>query len=158
MVPLAIQLGARSVDHLEASTEADLRRLATSGTFGVALPVCGFHVDGRYARARAFLESAPTAKLAIATNFNPGSGPSGDMSFAIALAVRYSGLSPSEAITAATLNPAALLGFSDRGYIAPGARADLLLLRHSDERATACEVGLPTVAAVIAAGSPLPST
>lgn len=139
MVREAIRLGAVSVDHLEASTESDLSALAQSETFGVILPCCGFHLDGRYANGRYLIDHG--GKLCIATNYNPGSAPCPSVPMAIALAVRHCGLTPNEAIVAATRNPAVLLGFSDRGFIAPGARADLLLLNHSDERALAYEFG-----------------
>lgn len=139
MVGRAVELGAISVDHMEATNEADLAVLAASETFGVALPVCGFHVDGRYAPARKFVDMG--GALCIATNCNPGSAPSSSMPLAIAIAVRHLGLSPAEAIAAATVNPATLLGLGDRGTVEPGKRADLIILRHSDERALAYEVG-----------------
>lgn len=139
MVVRAIGMGATSVDHLEAASDADLAALAASRTFGVALPVCGFHVDGRYAPARRFVDQG--GALCIASNLNPGSAPSSSMPFVIGLAVRHLGLSPIEAIAAATVNPATLLGLDDRGAIAPGMRADLVILRHRDERALAYEVG-----------------
>lgn len=150
MTPAAIRLGARSVDHLEATTEADLRALADSGTFGVMLPCCGFHVDGRYARGRAFLDAG--GLLAIASNANPGSAPSGALAMTIALAVRACGLTPTEAIGAATANAAALLGLPDRGTIAPGQRADLVLLCHRDERALAYEFGADPIDVVVCNG------
>jgi imidazolonepropionase len=150
MIPEAIRLGATSVDHLEASTDADLDKLAASSTFGVILPCCGFHVDGRYARARRFIDAG--GLLALATNYNPGSAPSPSMPFAIALAVRHCGLAIPEAIAAATVNPACLLGLSDRGQVAPGQRADLLLLNHTDERMLAFEVGGDPVDALIIGG------
>ena len=150
MVREAIRLGAQSVDHLEASTDADLDALAESQTFGVVLPICGMHLDGRYARARRFVEAGGT--LALATNCNPGSAPSASMPLAIALAVRHCGLTPAEAINAGTVNAAAVLGFADRGFIAPGARADLILLRHTDERSLAHELGGNPVDYVIAQG------
>ncbi|MBX3367381.1 MAG: imidazolonepropionase [Phycisphaeraceae bacterium] len=139
MVPAAVGLGAVSVDHLEAARESELGVLAASSTFGVALPVCGFHLDGRYAPARRFVEMG--GAIAIATNCNPGSAPSSSMPLAIALAVRHLGLSAIEAIAAATVNPATLLGLGDRGTIETGKRADLILLSHTDERALAYEVG-----------------
>ena len=74
------------------------------------------------------------------------------MPFALALAVRFCGLTPAEAIAAATVNAAAVLGLSDRGTIAAGQRADLLLLRHKDERALAYELGGNPVDTVICAG------
>jgi imidazolonepropionase len=150
MVEWAISLGARSVDHLEASTLESLKAIANSETFAVGLPICGFHLDGRYAKLGDIIRLG--GKACIATNYNPGSAPSPSMPFAIALAVRHCGLTPAQAIVAATLNPACLLGFTDRGYIAPGARADLLLLRHTDERALAYEVGDNPVETVIAGG------
>ncbi|MFN7021709.1 MAG: imidazolonepropionase [Phycisphaerales bacterium] len=153
MVERAIGLGARSVDHLEASTPESLARLALSpATYGVVLPVCGLHVDDRYADARAFLDASPQARLVIATNFNPGSAPCGSMPLAIALAVRKCGLWPHEAIRAATAAPADLLGLSDRGRIEPGLRADLVLLRHTDERALAYELGFRHADAVVCGG------
>ena len=150
MIPEAIRLGARSVDHLEAATKADLIALAQSRTMGVILPCTGFHVDGRYARAGLLV--AQGGAVALATNCNPGSSPSHSMPFALALAVRFCGLTPAEAIAATTVNAAAVLGLSDRGTIAAGQRADLLLLRHKDERALAYELGGNPVDTVICAG------
>lgn len=147
----AVRLGAVSVDHLEASTPDELRTLAASGTFGVILPCCGFHVDGRYADGRAFIDAG--GAIALATNFNPGSAPCSSMPMAIALAVRHCGLSPAEAIAACTVNAATLLGLSDRGTIAVGQRADMILLRHTDERMLAYEFGGNPVDAVILGGA-----
>ena len=150
MIPEAIRLGARSADHLEAATKADLTALAQSRTMGVILPCTGFHVDGRYARAGSLVSQG--GAVALATNCNPGSSPSHSMPLAIALAVRFCGLSPAEAIAAATVNAAAVLNLSDRGTIAPGQRADLLLLHHKDERALAYELGGNPVDKVICHG------
>lgn len=150
MVRAAVGLGAVSVDHLEAARESELGALAASETFGVALPVCGFHLDGRYAAARRLVDLG--GALCIATNCNPGSAPSSSMAFTIALAVRHLGLSAIEAIAAATVNPAALLGLGDRGTIEPGKRADLIMLRHTDERALAYEVGGNPVDVTLIAG------
>jgi imidazolonepropionase len=150
MVPEAVRLGARSVDHLEASTKADLLLLAQSRTMGVILPCTGFHTDGRYARAGFFVDAG--GAVALASNCNPGTAPTHSMPFAIALAVRFCGLSPAEAIVAATVNAAAVLGFSDRGTIEPGQRADLVLLRHKDERQLAYELGGNPVDQVICGG------
>jgi imidazolonepropionase len=140
MIQEAIGLGARSVDHLEASTPEDLDALAASNTFGVTLPACGFHLDGRYAGMRRFVDAgglpAPTPSIPMA----------------IALAVRHCGLSPAEAIAAATVNAAELLNLHDRGQIAPGQRADLILVRHTDERNLAYEFGDNPIDEMIIAG------
>lgn len=129
---LAIELGAVSVDHLEASTPDGLARLAASTTIGVALPICGLHLDNRFANLRPLIDAGGAA--AVATNFNPGSAPSLSMPLAGALAVRRCGLTPAETITATTANAAAVLGINRRGYIAPDAYADVILLNHTDER------------------------
>lgn len=150
MIPEAIRLGAVSVDHLEAASKADLTALAKSRTMGVILPCTSFHVDGRYARAGSLVSQG--GAVALATNCNPGSSPSHSMPLAIALAVRFCGLTPAEAIAAATVNPAHLLGFRDRGTIEPGQRADLLLLHHKDERQLAYELGGNPVETVICGG------
>ncbi|MBA3850649.1 MAG: imidazolonepropionase, partial [Opitutus sp.] len=150
MIPEAIRLHARSVDHLEATTKADLQALAESNTFGVILPCTGFHTDQRFAKAGFFVDKG--GALALATNCNPGSSPTHSMPFAIALAVRFCGLLPAEAIVAATYNPAQLLGFADRGSIEPGKRADLVLLHHKDERQLAYELGGNPVDLVICGG------
>lgn len=136
---LGLELGACSIDHLEAATPEGLARLAQSSTYGVMLPVTGFHTDQRFAAGRALLDMG--GRLVLASNCNPGSAPSASMPFVIALAVRQLGLSALEAIRATTSTPAALLGLMDRGMIRAGARADLLLLRHRDERLLGYELG-----------------
>ncbi len=150
MIPEAIRLHARSADHLEASTKADLVALAGSQTLGVILPCTGFHTDGRFARAGFFVDQG--GAVALATNCNPGSAPGHSMPFAIALAVRRCGLTPQEAIAACTVNAAALLGLADRGTLEVGKRADLILLHHADERMLAYEVGGNPVDMVVCGG------
>jgi imidazolonepropionase len=147
---VALELGAASVDHLEATSPAALERLARSSTFGVMLPASGFHTDGRYAAARALLDAG--GKLVLATNYNPGSSPCPALPFVLALAMRQLGLSALEAIAACTATAADLLALPDRGRIAPGSRADLLLLSHEDERALGFELGGNPVERVFVAG------
>ena len=103
------------------------------------LPVAGFHTDQRFAAGRTFLDLG--GRLVLASNYNPGSSPSSSMPLVIALAVRRLGVTALEAIRATTSTPAALLGLSDRDLVRPGARADLLLLRHRDERLLGYELG-----------------
>jgi imidazolonepropionase len=149
-VALALELGAVSVDHLEATPPEGLAAIARSSSFGVMLPVSGFHTDQRFGAGRAFLDLG--GKLVLASNYNPGSSPSSSMPFVIALGVRALGLSALEAIGATTRTAAALLGLGDRGVVRAGARADLLLLRHRDERLLAYELGGNPVERVWVAG------
>jgi imidazolonepropionase len=151
MTARAVGLGARSVDHLEASSKDTLALLAASDAAGVLLPVSGFHLDDRYAEGRFLVDKGGAA--VVATNWNPGSAPSPSIPFALALAVRKNGLTPHEALTAVTWNAAVLLGLPGRGWIGPGARADLVILRHRDERELVHTVGENPVEKVISAGS-----
>ncbi|MCG8555246.1 MAG: imidazolonepropionase [Proteobacteria bacterium] len=155
MLERALELGARSVDHLEAASRKDLMRLAAFGAYGVMLPASSFHLNQRYGNGRALLDAG--GKLVIATNCNPGSAPSSSMPFVVALAVRKLGVTLAEAVSACTYTAAQLLGFEDRGLIADGRRADLILLRHRDERLLGYEVGGNPVDLVICAGNPLGS-
>ncbi|HVU25956.1 MAG TPA: imidazolonepropionase [Opitutus sp.] len=150
MVPEALKLHARSVDHLESAAKPDLLALAASDTFAVMTPAASFHSGGRYARAGAFVDSG--GLLALASDYNPVSSPTHSMPFVIAVAVRCSGLTPAEAIAACTVNAAAVLGLHDRGTIERGQRADLILLHHRDERLLAYELGGNPVAVVISGG------
>lgn len=128
MTPRAVALGARSVDHLEASTPDDLAAVAASpGTFAVALPACALHLAGPSANLAPLAARAPD-RICLATNLNPGSAPCWSLALVAALAVRRCGLSPDRALSAITTNPARLLGLHDRGVIEPGRRADLVLL------------------------------
>lgn len=150
MVQEALKLFARSVDGLESASKLDLLALAASNTIAVMMPATGFHLRGRYPRAGAFVDSG--GLLALASNYNPHTAPTFSMPLVIALAVRYCGLTPAEAITACTVNAAAVLGLNDRGTIEQGQRADLILLRHRDERMLAYELGGNPVEVVISAG------
>lgn len=152
MIPEALALHARSVDHLEHAAPADLKALAASDTFAVFLPASSFHLGNRHARAGAFADSGGLLALASDFGFGPGAAPSPSLPFVIALAVRHAGLTVAEAITATTVNAAAALGLDDRGVIAPGLRADLVLLRHTDERLLAHDFGDTPVDRVVCGG------
>ncbi|MFW5653237.1 MAG: amidohydrolase family protein, partial [Planctomycetota bacterium] len=151
---MAIDLGARSVDHMEASTTATIERMAAaagSNTIGVMLPCAGLHVDDRYADGRALVDAG--AAVAIATNFNPGSAPCPSMPFTIAMACRKNRLTPAEAITAATWNAACVLDRqSEAGAIAVGRPADLVLLDTTDERMLGFEFATTPPAIVMIGG------
>ncbi len=151
MTRLAVEMGARSVDHLEASTAADLQAVAASDTIAVLLPVSGFCLDDRYASGRELVDLG--AAVAIASNFNPGSALSPSMPFAIALACRRNRLQPAEAIVAATWNAACVLDIQDEvGSLEPGKRADLIMLDTTHEHGLAFEFAGPGPVAVMIAG------
>jgi len=150
MIKASAERGFSSVDHLEATDKQGLLRLAASDTFGVMLPASGFHLDERYGNGRAFIDAG--GRLALASNYNPGSAPCFSMPFVVALAVRKLGLTPTEAIHAATAAGAELLGLTDRGKIETGMRADLVVLDHADARNLAFEFGGNPVARVMVAG------
>jgi len=139
MLEKAIELGAKSVDHLEHSTDEGIKVLAHSDTIGVLLPISGFCLNDAYARGRYIIDAG--CAVAIATNFNPGSAQSPSMPFAISLACRRLGLTPAEAITASTYNAACVLGIENQvGSLEVGKKANLQLLEFDDERQIAWEV------------------
>lgn len=151
LLPIAIELGARTVDHLEASKPQDLDRLAASETIAVLLPASGFSLDDRYADARRLIDAG--AAVAIASNFNPGSAPGPSIAFAASLGCRKLRMSPEEVIAATTVNAAHALGLGDRcGRLAPGLRGDLLLLDTRDERSIGGEYAIPGPAAIALGG------
>lgn len=150
MVPEALRMHAVCVSHLEGTSKDQLLALAESPVVAVLTPLTGLHLNQRFARGGYVVEKG--GAVAIATNCNPGTSPSCSMPLAIAMAVRFCGLDIEEAIVAATVNPAFVLGLTDRGTIEPGRRADLILLHHKDERLLAYEMGGNPVAQVICGG------
>ncbi len=150
---LAISHGALSVDHLEASGPTQIDALAGSSTVGVVLPGVTLHLGLPAAPGRALIDAG--AAVAIGTDCNPGSSPLFSMSLALALAVRLNGLTPAEALTAATANAAAALGSDRVGRIAPEMCADFLILRSADWRDLPYTLGDDVVARVFIAGSEL---
>ena len=145
----ALAMGARSVDHLEATSRANLEKVARSTTTAVLLPGCGLTLDGRFANGRVLVDAG--ASVAIATNCNPGSSPVTSMPLIIALAARHCGLTHEEAIVAATFNAAAVLGLEGEiGSLEVGKRAHVIELPTRDERALAYEWGTAAPIAVYA--------
>ncbi|MBB6017924.1 imidazolonepropionase [Deinococcus radiopugnans] len=129
---LACRMGALSVDHLEASGGAQIAALAASKTVATILPGVTLHLGLPAAPGRALIDAG--AALALGTDLNPGSSPLFSAQLALALAVRLNGLTPAEALTAATVNAAAALGLTDRGSLSVGQRADFLTLNGPDWR------------------------
>ena len=150
-IPLAVELGARSVDHLEATGTEGVRTLAASDVVGVLLPVAALVLDRPMPPARALVDAG--AAVALATDFNPGSAFCESLPIVMSLACTQLGLSPGEALGAVTVNAAHVLGRADRiGRLAPGYDADLVLLAAPDWRHLAYHVGGEVVSAVVRAG------
>lgn len=127
-VAAAVRHRALSVDHLEELDPADVTALAGSKTIPVALPGCSFFLGIPYTPGRTLIDAG--LPLALATDFNPGSAPSGNMNLVVALACNKMKLTPEEAINAATLNGAYAMGLSaETGSITVGKRANLILSR-----------------------------
>jgi imidazolonepropionase len=149
-IPLAIELGACSVDHLEATGEAAIRMLVASDVVGVLLPASALFLDRPMPPARALVDAG--AAIAIATDFNPGSSFCESLAVVASLAVTQLHLTPAQALSACTVNAAFVLGVRDVGRIAPGYAADLVLLDAPDWRYLAYHLGGDLVATVIEGG------
>jgi imidazolonepropionase len=150
-VPLAVELGARSVDHLEVTGEEGVRALAGSDVVAVVLPASALFLGRPMAPARALVDAG--AALALATDFNPGSAFCESLPLCCALAATQLRLSPAEALAACTVNAAHVLGLSGAvGRLAPGYRADVALLDAPDWRYLAYHLGGDLVAGVVETG------
>jgi imidazolonepropionase len=125
-VRLAVELGAASVDHCTHLTDDDVALLAGSDVVATLLPAAEFSTRSRYPDARRLLDAGVT--VALATDCNPGSSYVTSMPLCMALAVREMGMTPAEALAAATWGGARALRRDDIGRIAPGARADVVVL------------------------------
>ena len=127
-VKVGVNNNALSVDHLEVLTDEDLSILSKSNTMPVALPSCSFFLGIPYTNARKIIDS--NIPLAIASDFNPGSTPSGNMNFVVSLACIKLKMTPEEAINAATLNAAYALNLSKEiGSISKGKLANFMITK-----------------------------
>ena len=139
-IPLAIELGARSVDHLEATSASGVRALAGSDVTGVLLPASALFLGRPMPPARELVDAG--AAVALATDFNPGSAFCESLPLVCSLACTQLKLSPAEALGACTVNAAHVVGRSDRkGRIATGYDADLVLLDVPDWQYLAYHLG-----------------
>jgi imidazolonepropionase len=152
-VEVAIELRARSIDHLEATGDAGVRALARSAVACVLLPASALFLARPMPPGRALADAG--AIVALATDFNPGSAFCESLPLVCSLAATQLGLAPAEALTACTVNAAHVLGRADRlGRLAPGYAADLVLLDVPDWRYLAYHLGGRVVARVIVGGRP----
>jgi imidazolonepropionase len=150
-VPLAIELAAVSIDHLEATGERGVRALARSDVVAVVLPASALFLGRPMAPARALVDAG--AVLALATDFNPGSAFCESLPVVCSLAATQLRLSPAEALSACTVNAAFVLGRAGRiGRLAPGYDADILLLDAPDWRYLAYHLAGPVVHSVLQRG------
>ena len=149
-VQLAVEMGCASADHCTFLTDADIAALAASDTIATFLPATDFSTRQPYPNARRAIEAG--VKVALATNCNPGSSYTTSMSFCIALAVRDLRMTADEALQSATLGGARALQRNDVGVVAPGKRADMVLLSAPSYTHLIYRPGVPLIHQVIEAG------
>jgi imidazolonepropionase len=149
---LAVEMGAVSAEHLIRVSREGVDRLGRSSTVAVLLPCTSLGLASNvFAPARDLIGAG--AVVALATDFNPGSAPSGSMPLAIALACSQMRMTPAEAINAATINAAFAVGKGDEvGSIEPGKQADLVIYDTEDYRDIPARAGMNLAAIVIKKG------
>lgn len=152
-VRLAVSMGAASVDHCTYLDDDDVIALAGSDTVATLLPGVEFSTRQPYPDARRLIDAGVT--IALASDCNPGSSFTSSMPLMVALAVREMGMTPSEAVWAATAGGARTLRRDDVGALAPGLRADLVLLDAPTRVHLAYRPGVPLVHTVWAGGAPV---
>ncbi len=150
-VRLAIELGARSIDHLEATGDEGIAALAASDVTAVLLPASALFLDRPMPPARRLLDAG--AAVALATDFNPGSAFCESLPLVCSLACTQLGMSPEEALVACTVNAARVVERADRvGRLAPGYDADFVLLEAPDWRYIAYHLAGDVVSRVVGRG------
>ncbi|MEW2315697.1 imidazolonepropionase [Streptomyces bauhiniae] len=152
-VQLAVELDAASADHCTHLTDADVDALASGNTVATLLPGAEFSTRAEWPDARRLLDAGAT--VALSTDCNPGSSYTSSVPFCVALAVRDMGMTPDEAVWAATAGGAAALRRTDVGRLTPGSRADLVLLDAPSHVHLAYRPGVPLVEGVWRAGARL---
>ena len=152
-VRLAAELGLVAVDHCTYLHDADVAALRDSGTIATLLPGVEFSTRQPYPDARRLLDAG--VRVAIASDCNPGSSYTSSVPLCIALAVREMGMTPAEAVHAATYAGAQALARDDVGVLAPGKRADLVLLEAPTHVHLAYRPGVPLVAGTWVGGRPV---
>ncbi len=127
-IKACVEAGALSVDHLEIVTDEDIEVLKNSNTMPVALPSCSYFISIPYTPARKMMQAG--LPIALATDFNPGTTPSGNMNFVVATACIKMKMTPEEAINAATINGAYAMGISKtHGSITKGKKANIIITK-----------------------------
>jgi imidazolonepropionase len=149
-VQLAVELGCASADHCTYLSDDDIDALAGSATVATFLPATDFSTRQPYPNARRVIDAGAT--VALATNCNPGSSYTTSMSFCIALAVRDLQMTIEEAIRAATVGGGAALRRPDLGRLAPGSRADLVILDAPSYTHLVYRPGVPLIHRTLSGG------
>ena len=127
-VQVGVKHGALSVDHLEKTTDAEIEALRGSGTMPTMLPGCSFFLGIPYGNAKGYIEAG--LPVALASDYNPGSSPSGNMRFVMALGCIRMRLTPEQSFNACTINTAYAMGVSDQlGSITVGKKANLIITK-----------------------------
>ncbi len=127
-IAACVKHNALTVDHLEIVTDGDIEALKNSDTMAVALPSCSYFISIPYTPARKMIDAG--LPLALATDFNPGTTPSGNMNFVVATACIKMKMTPEEAINAATINGAYAMGISEtHGSITVGKKANIIITK-----------------------------
>ena len=150
---LAIDMGAASIDHLDAISDEEVKLLAASNTVGIVTPTVNFNLGStHFADARKMIDAG--CAIALSTDYNPGSAPCPSQAMAMAIACRYQKMLPSEALNAATINAAHAIGLGHRvGSLEVGKQADLLIVDSTDYLQIAHEVGGNLIRTIIKNGS-----
>jgi imidazolonepropionase len=149
-VQLACELGLAAVDHCTYLSDADVDALASSETVATLLPGVEFSTRSPYPDGRALLDAG--VRVALASDCNPGSCYTSSMPLCVALAVREMGMTPAEALRAATLGGAQALRRDDVGHLRAGARADLVVLDAPSHLHLAYRPGVPLVREIVGHG------
>lgn len=149
---LAVELGAASVDHLDAISPEEIEQLAGSDTVGIVIPTENFSAaKSAFAPARKMIDAG--CAIAITTDYNPGSAPCPSLPMAMAIAARYQKILPAECFNAATINAAFAIGMGERvGSIEAGKFADVVFLDTSDYRDAIYEFGGDLISRVYKSG------
>ncbi|MEX2456424.1 MAG: amidohydrolase family protein, partial [Balneolaceae bacterium] len=124
---LAAEVGAVSADHLEQISDEGIQRMSEANVIGVTLPIASLYTQQPYLNCRKLVDGG--VKVAVATDFNPGSAPSYDLRLAMMLTCNHGRLTPAETLKGATIYAARAMGIQEKtGSIKPGKSADFLVL------------------------------